>query len=369
MPSPPPPLSAVATMPPPPGGGPGGQQPGGPRQFLAPRGGPPGLPTPGGANLPSPSSPPRPGPSSRRSSSIRTKQRQRHRPPASQSTAAEPEEERKSNVGLIVGIIGGTLAILGVVAFFVFGPGLGGAGEDKPEQTEVSESNGKPEAAITNITIDVTPADATVMIDGKEFAGAGPRAIAELRAGVHKLEVSKDDAFLPYRQEVTFTAGQNLPIKLEARDVVLNITVTPLTATISLLAGTTATEIGKGSQMHRLRREPGLLYTIKGSAEGFEDLSIPVVFTGDPMQDMRVVLAKTINKVSKRTTAELTIGVKSGSPPATVTVDGKTEGRTPVFVKVSAGSHIVKWNWDDGKTDTQKHRVADNESKLVRGNR
>lgn len=317
---------------------------------------------------------------------------QQHMPQTSAVMHAEPEEERKSNVGLIIGIIGGVVAILAVVAFFVFGPGLGGkeekgADSDKPEQAEVTGSDGKPQAAITNVTIDVTPADATVMIDGKEIAGAGPRAIAELTAGTHKLEVSKGDAFLPFTQELEFTAGQSLPIKLEARDVTLNLTVTPASAIISLIAGTTTTEIGKGaaSHKHQLKREPGLQYTVKGTAEGYEDLSIPIVFTGDPAQDVPVLLAakaagpvaepgpakpvKKTNKVSKPKNAELKIGVAPGNPPATVTVDGKSEGRTPVFVKVTAGSHTVKWKWDDGKTDTQKATVAENESKLLKGNK
>ena len=78
---------------------------------------------------------------------------------------------------------------------------------------------------------------------------------------------------------------------------------------------------------------------------------------------------KKTNKVQKAKTAELKIGVAPGNPPATVTVDGKQEGRTPVFVKVTAGTHTVKWKWDDGKTDTQKATVADNESKLLKGNK
>ena len=48
---------------------------------------------------------------------------------------------------------------------------------------------------------------------------------------------------------------------------------------------------------------------------------------------------KKVNKTPpKPKNAELKIGVAPGNPPATVTVDGKQEGRTPVFVKVTAGS-------------------------------
>ena len=40
-----------------------------------------------------------------------------------------------------------------------------------------------------------------------------------------------------------------------------------------------------------------------------------------------------------------------------------------MFVKVSAGSHTVKWKWDDGKSDPQKVWVGDNESKLLKGSK
>jgi hypothetical protein len=315
---------------------------------------------------------------------------QHHMPPP--VVAAEPEEERKSNVGLIIGIIGGVIAILGVVAFFVFGPGLGGKDEggtgDTGEQAQVAGDGTKAEAAIAGVTIDVTPPDAKVLIDGKEYAGSGPRAIGELAPGPHKVEVTGSDAFLPYSQEVTFTAGQALPIKLEARDVTLSVTVTPASATVSLIAGTATTQIGKGSGTikHQLKREPGLQYSIQATAEGHDDITIPIVFTGDAAQDVPVTLtAKAAtqpeveppgpSKPTKRTkvvkpkNAELKIGVAPGNPPATVTVDGKQEGRTPVFVKVTAGSHTVKWKWDDGKTDTQKVSVNENESKLLKGNK
>ena len=67
---------------------------------------------------------------------------------------------------------------------------------------------------------------------------------------------------------------------------------------------------------------------------------------------------------------ELTlVEVAPGNPPATVYVDGRKAGRSPQFVKVSAGSHTVKWKWDDGKTDTQKVSIGDKESKLLKGSK
>ncbi len=51
-------------------------------------------------------------------------------------------------------------------------------------------------------------------------------------------------------------------------------------------------------------------------------------------------------------------------------VDGKKQSKkTPVFVKVTPGSHTVKWAWDGGKHDTQRVKVADKQVKLLKGSR
>ncbi|WP_181198104.1 serine/threonine-protein kinase [Enhygromyxa salina] len=313
-------------------------------------------------------------------------QQQQQAPPPAMAPASEPES--KSNIGLIIGILGGVIAILGVVAFFVIGPGLGG--DDKEEEQADAKEEAEPTAAVAGFTLEVTPADATVKIDGKDYPGEAKRDISGLSAGPHKIEVSQGEGFLPYTQEVTLSEGETmpLPIKLHARDVTLTIKVTPVAASVTLVGGATPAEVGKGAASHeyKLQREPGVEYALEGVAEGFEDAKAPIVFTGDPTQEVTLALvAKAAavetppaSKPTKKTTkkrpskpknSELKIGVAPGNPPATVYVDGKKKGRAPVFVKVSAGSHTVKWKWDDGKTDTQKVSVADKESKLLKGSK
>ena len=140
---------------------------------------------------------------------------------------------------------------------------------------------------------------------------------------------------------------------------------------------------------YQLKREPGVEYQIKGAADGYDESTTPLVFTGDPTQEFSVSLVAkagttpppkdptpkvTKNKkkgggAAKPKTAELKIGVAPGNPPATVYVDGRKAGRSPQFVKVSAGNHTVKWKWDDGKTDTQKVSIGDKESKLLKGSK
>lgn len=300
-------------------------------------------------------------------------------------------QPKKSSVGLIVGIIGGVLAILAVVAFFVFGnPG------DK-EKEETADAGDKAAAVeVGGLNLDLTPADATVKVDGKEYPGASPRVITGLEAGTHKLEVSKGESFMAFTQDVQVTGGQtlSLPLKLQARDVTLTIKAEPAAAKIEILAGDKATEVGKGqaAYKHALKRADGVEYKLKATAEGYGESVVPISFTGDANQDLSITLVKegggeddgkaeadSGKKVSKKTkkrrtpkpkNAELKIGVAPGNPPATVYVDGRKQSKkTPVFVKVSAGSHTVKWKWSDGKTDTQRVKVGAHDSKLLKGSK
>ena len=308
------------------------------------------------------------------------------------------EEHRKSNTGLIIGIIGGVVALLAIVGFFVLGPGLGG--KDSGDSADAKDGDGQPVAAVGGMTLELTPPDAVVKIDGKEYAGSSPRVISDLSVGKHTLEINGGDTFLPFTQEVTISAGQamSLPLKLQVRDVTLEIKVDPPTAAVSLVAGTNTTAIGSGAELkHQLKRDAGVEYKLEGKADGYTDSSVPIVFTGDATQEVSVSLVKaggaavaptptptptptepkpSVSKPSKPKpaakpkNAELKIGVAPGMPPADVWVDGKKESKkTPVFVKVSEGSHTVKWKWDDGKSDTQKVSVGANESKLLKGSK
>jgi len=316
-------------------------------------------------------------------------QQQYQQPPPAM---APVEEDKRTNVALIIGIVGGVAAVLALVAVLVFGPGLGGSKDG--ETAEAKDADEAPVAAVGGVNLELSPADATVTIDGKDYPGGSPRVIGDLSVGTHTIVVSKGDDFVPLTQEVTVKAGEpvSVPLQLQARAVALSIKVDPPAAALTLLAGDTPTAIGSGAgtHEHQLQREPGVEYTIKAVAAGFDDASVPVVFTGAAAQELTVTLAKTavavadtptptpeVKKPPKKTPApakaknsELKIGVAPGSPPADVFVNGKKQAKkAPVFVMVSAGTHTVKWKWDDGKTDTQKVTIGENESKLLKGSK
>jgi hypothetical protein len=66
-------------------------------------------------------------------------------------------------------------------------------------------------------------------------------------------------------------------------------------------------------------------------------------------------------------TAQIGIAPAPGAPPAKVTVDGKSVGKTPVVsVAVSPGRHTIKCTFPDGKTTSQTVSVSDGPKKIVR---
>src|SRR5690606_32833508 len=187
------------------------------------------------------------------------------------------------------------VAVLALAAFFVLGPGLDGlgfGGKDKDDkETADAKDEGGQVAAVGGVSLELTPADALVKIDGKEYPGGSPRVIGDLAVGTHTVEISQGDAYLPLTQEINVVAGQpvSLPLKLHARNVALDIKVDPPTATLNLVAGTTVTAI---TAKHQLVREPGVEYSIKAAAAGFTETTVPIVFTGDAAQEVPVTLAK-----------------------------------------------------------------------------
>ena len=384
---------APTSLPGPGGGPPGGQgpSPGGPplgQPLGQPPGQPPGQQGYGGA-MPQPQQGFQQQPQSFTAPQQQVPQQQPQQQYVPPSAPEHVEANKKSNVGLIIGLVIGVVAILGGVGFFVIGPGFGGGDDDK-KTAEAKEE--EPTPAVGSVSLEVTPADAMVKIDGKEYPGGSPRVIPELEPGSHKLEVSQGEGFVTHTQDINIISGQTLPVpvELQPRNVTLLVKVEPDDAVVSLLAGDKATEIGKGKSAyeHKLVREDGVEYTLAGEAQGYEKASTKIAFDGQATQELTLTLSKseaeeepeaksgkkkkrrkkTRRSPPKAKTSELKIGVAPGNPPATVYVDNKKQSKkTPVFVKVTPGSHRVKWKWGDGKTSQQSVRVKDGESKLLKG--
>jgi len=317
----------------------------------------------------------------------------------------------RSNTVKIVGIVAGTVALLAVgIGFFMMkdaervaegAQGAIGAGVD------VAVGTG-------GLALELFPVDATVTVDGKNQPGGSPRIVTGLVQGGHTVVVSKGRAYLPFEQTIDVYGGQtlNLPVRLQNREVTLTVVSDPVKAELTILENgqPLATETVKGGEFRYLvQRKAAAEYSVVARAKGHRDLTVPVAFEGGPAQTLSLTLVRggvvanaavtppatqlapagaavrpqaaeiprarpkasvpRARPKPKGKTATLKIGTKAGLPPATIYVDGRSQGKKPVvMVKVTPGSHTVKWTWADGSS-SQKVTVADGESKVVKGSK
>ena len=99
-------------------------------------------------------------------------------------------------------MIGGVVAILLVVGFFVLGPGMDFFNGKDPETAEAT-GEGEKAPAVGGLNIELSPADAVVKVDGKEYPGDSPRVVGELSMASTTSRSVARTSFLPFSQEVT----------------------------------------------------------------------------------------------------------------------------------------------------------------------
>lgn len=193
---------------------------------------------------------------------------------------------------------------------------------------------------------------------------------------------------MPFEQEVSVPSGGNLPlpVKLQLKEVTLAVDSDPSGASISLVKGDEV--IPQKKSTFKIEREAGVDYQVEAEKKGYETTRVPLTFTGEAAQEVKVVLIKegealpeepppeeTSDDTTKKKNnnsqpkAKKTATLKIGAvPPAEVYVDGRKQSKkTPVVVQVTPGTHKVKFKWSNGKSNTQKVTVGDKEEKIVRG--
>jgi len=319
----------------------------------------------------------------------------------------------------MLAIMVGSITVVGIVAFVAQQRGSESAAA-APEKSSAKSATG-------SLTLDVTPQDAFVTIDGKPATGASPFVLSDLSVGMHKIMVAKGESYVAFEKDVEVEPGAALvlPVRLAAKEVVIQLETEPAKATITLFASGQAIASGRGGDSYKLVRASGTSYEIEASAPGYLPSRLALALTNEPTQVVQLRLAKETKVASaspnavpsssrrgsskaaavvpeptvaepeeeeteaeeqdtagrsrgtKRSgaksggakTAELKIGTAPGVPPAAVWLDGKTEGKTPKILKVSPGAHSIKWTWEDGNSSTQKVNVDDGQSIVVKGSK
>jgi hypothetical protein len=338
------------------------------------------------------------------------------------------DRPRRSSAGLVVGILAAALALVAA--------GFGGVwlySRNKASTPSASSSDGQaPSPAIvrSGLTIQTTPADVQLQVDGQAIAGTSPFVVSDLSPGKHKVTITRD-GFLPIERDIDLGAGGlSVPLTLEHRDVTLLLESDPPGASMNLLVGGRAYAMGPGGTQYKLTRDAAAKYEVEATALGYLTTRIDLPFTGEPQQKVRVTLARDNNAtqgVATQTppttppvtpvsptpidpggpptvtptptptpatptsppsrptskpkqpkqptppkppvakTSTLRIGTNAGIAPAQVFVDGKLVGTTPVGgYKCSPGKHKVKWKWPDGREVNTVVDVADGETKTIK---
>ena len=334
-----------------------------------------------------------------------------------------------SSTGPIIGILIAVIVLLvaAFAAFLVFN-------EDNPDvQTEVVNADGSgaetpaptpaplgttpPPAGAARgaLTLQSTPSDPTVTVDGQAVSGDSPFVVTNLAPGKHKISVSKD-GYLSIEREIDVPAsGLILPVTLQHRDVTLILESDPKGAQMNLIADGKAKPMGIGGSQYQLSRQPGMKYEVEALAKGYHSQRVALDFSGEGQQKVSVTLVRdgsvavapttpqpttptptptpTTNRDKKKRnnktprprsntptpkpqptttpkvgkTATLAIAGKKGAPPAEVYVDGVRKGKTPLpAVRVTPGRHTVRFKWSDGKEVTRRVFVADGAREVVR---
>lgn len=133
-----------------------------------------------------------------------------------------PENRRRERRSLapIVAAITTALAVAAVLVL-VFSPRTERIIEVRPAPAPASDptpavATTTPVPATTQLVLDVTPRDATVLVDGRPVAGPAPFVVGELASGPHAIDVRRE-GFVPIVMVVE-VGGQGLRLELELVD-------------------------------------------------------------------------------------------------------------------------------------------------------
>ena len=185
----------------------------------------------------------------------------------------------------------------------------------------------------------VEPKDALVWVDGAPVVGPSPFVATNLPPGAHLIVIERD-GHTPWSRRLQLPEGA-LELSIELTPVPTREVPTrdvPHRSSRPATAPTTASPDLLDPFAHRDDRlDP---------ARGSSGVAEPA---GQDPPDMK-------DPFGAEPTGEgtLRIGVEVGAAPAEVFVDGKSVGFTPIAsVRVQAGRHKVRWEWNDGRKITK----------------
>lgn len=174
------------------------------------------------------------------------------------------------------------------------------------------------------LNIDSTPKAASVTIDGIEH-GVTPLQLP-LAGGIHKVEVTKA-GFDPTQDEVE--------IKNTAKQIARNYQLSPKSAGVTVSASPAGGTLRRnGSPVnvdHKVTVKAGQKTTLTYAKPGFFSQSETVTLAADEVRNIRFSLQKEMGEVEI-----------SATPQATVKINGKAAGQTPLALSLNAVAQNIE---------------------------
>lgn len=308
-----------------------------------------------------------------------------------------PPPRRALVSSLVVGVVV-LLLSLGAGVLFLYRDLLFG---NPPKGTDLDPSvAAQADDVVGLMKLKVEPANAVVRVDDRVVEGPVPYAV-NLPAGKHALTVEQP-GYIPKTQTVVIegTKAEELSIRLEHQEVLLDLETIPATATVTLIVDGRAVAPGVGGGQFKLVRDPHARYEVEVANEGYVAQRFDLVFNGSSRQTIHATLD--VDKDAKPTSTEsgeeteatpertrprprvtrkptpavteppqkssvLKIGTVSGVEPAKIYVDGEYIGETPLpKVRVTPGRHTIKYKWPDGREIKKTVSVDDGGSEIVK---
>lgn len=205
--------------------------------------------------------------------------------------------------------------------------------------------------AFGKLTINTSPANATVFIDGQK-RGMTPFELDELPSGDYHLLLSKD-LYQSVNRDIVIEDGQplDLNLTLEARSGLLSVSGTPKNAAI-LINGN---EIGKiPLKNHRI-------------AEGMVELTIQAKDYHEQTEFLTIERKKSYNPsiTLKKHTGKLI--VITDPPDAAVILDNIDQGKTPAILNhIPVGNHKIDVQHPDFLEQSESFTLSLDEKKEIR---
>jgi len=236
------------------------------------------------------------------------------------------------------------------------------AGEEEVLNLELVSST-----AGTGLDIDLKAPGLSLTLDGKDV-GTLPQKLMDLTPGTHRIELSGNKLFKPFKDTVTLEAGKVLDFepKLELEQGQLTITLgdNASGAKILLEGGGKTFALHKKKLPLTINIPADQTFSLTATRDGYEDFSREIKFSvEEPQKSIEVSLSEEDDDASSsRGTASSAPSTSSRSsssasssshvgqgmlninsiPVSNIILDGKPIGSTPKLgVKVAAGRHTV----------------------------